>query len=115
MSKFRSDECYKTQQSNDNKSIYGYVTNDNMFINNNSCFDVTPSFINYFPMGKPQQYVDIENELLGINRNNSKCSEKKYYPTFIPLNYNKTICKKTQQIRPNGYYLESNTLRGPLS
>ena len=127
----KTDDCHKKYQYIDNKSIFDYVTNTNMFINKNACFDITPPFLSFLPIGKPQQNIDIENELFNINRNNSRCPENKWIsnnpnlaeivsniPDTTNINANLCIGPK-QQIRFDGYYPESNILRqksnGPLS
>lgn len=77
-SKFKNDECYIDQFNSSNKSIFGYMTDNNMFVNKNECLDITPTFLNYIPSGTPKQNVDIENELRGAMRNNSRCTSCKY-------------------------------------
>lgn len=117
-SKFRSDDCYQGQQNNDNHSIFGYMTDTNMYINKNSCLDDTPNFMPYIQSGIPVQNVDIENDLRGITRNNTRCSSKKWQSpqpelaetlSTIPVDLypnNKQLCKSEQKILPNGYFKE---------
>lgn len=76
--KLRSDNCYMKQQNNGNKSIFDYVTDTTQFINKSACFDATPPFIGYIPKGVSGQNVEIENELRGGNRPNTKCTSCKY-------------------------------------
>lgn len=116
--KFRYDDCFLQTQSNDNKSIFNYITDNSMFINKNECLDITPPFLNYIPNGVPTQNVDIENELRGVTRNNTRCASCKFnsmepnlansglsnklidtYPN------NKPICKPEFQIIPNSKYI----------
>lgn len=122
-SHFKNDECYINQQNQGNKSIFNYVTDTSMFVNKNQCFDVTPPFLNYIPIGIPTQNVDIENNLRGVIRNNSKCVSCKYTPDNLefssdgfsqkkPLDmppHNRPFCKPDFQILPKGYY--NNTTR----
>ena len=77
-SKFRSEDCNKSQQGYENHSIFKYVTDTNMFVNKINSLDTTPPFLNYIPAGIPIQSVDIENDLRGINRPNTRCSSKKW-------------------------------------
>ena len=109
--KFKDDECYIDQNINDNKSIFGYVTNTEMYVNKNRCFDTTPPFQNYIPSGIPQQNINIENELFNITRNNSRCRARKYTGIDHHLTeqmskkvlYNENLCKPEFKILPNGY------------
>lgn len=118
-SHFKNDECYINQQNQGNKSIFSYITDTNMFINQNQCFDTTPPFLNYIPLGVPTQNVDIENDLRGAVRNNTKCASCKYTPPEASLTFatdgmssnkkldvypnNRPLCKPEYQILPNGY------------
>lgn len=107
-SKFRSDDCYKGQQNYDNKSIFRYMTDSNMFVNENTCLDTTPPFLSYIPAGIPIQSIDIENDLRGINRPNTRCSSKKWNSPNPDLAatiskdvlFNKNVCKSN--IKWNG-------------
>jgi hypothetical protein len=119
-SNFKNDECYINQQNQGNKSIFNYVTDTSMFINKNQCFDVTPPFLSYIPIGIPTHNVDIENNLRGVHRNNTKCASCKYTPEDINLAnnttdmskqqqvnmppHNRPLCKPEFQILPKGYY-----------
>lgn len=119
---FRSDECYLIQKLKSNKSIFDYVVDSNQFVNKNECNDFTPSFSTYIPGGT--QNVDVENELRGINRPNSRCasvkyqspqqgalatigndekvlSEQKVYSTYPN---NKQECSTPYKILPKGYF-----------
>lgn len=89
-----------------------------MFVNNNQCFDVTPPFLSYTPVGIPTQNIDIENDLRGAVRNNSKCESCKFKPANLEfttdgmashekLNLtpnNREFCKPEFKIVPGGYY-----------
>jgi hypothetical protein len=117
-SHFKNDECYINQQNQGNKSIFSYITDTTMFVNKNECFDVNPPFLNYIPIGIPTQNVDIENNLRGVIRNNTKCASCKYQPENLDLSgdgrqnttkldiapHNRQFCKPEYQILPNGYY-----------
>ena len=72
----KSNECYVSQQMKQNKSIFNYMINTRMVINDNS--NNTSPFLNY--MYLPKQNVDrtVENDLLGLSRNNSRCPSCKY-------------------------------------
>ncbi len=114
----KNDECYINQQNQGNKSIFNYVTDTTMFINQNQCFDVTPPFLNYIPSGVPIQNVDIENDLRGSIRNNTKCASCKFTPSELHLTsdgmasntkldifpHNRQKCQPEFQILPKGYY-----------
>ena len=106
---FKNDECYIQQQNKDNKSIFNYIVDNNMFVNQNSCFDTTPPFLNYIPIGIPTQNVDIENELRGATRNNTRCTSCKYQgDTSVDgkkdVNFTQHECKPEFKILPHGYF-----------
>lgn len=75
---FRSDDCYLQQKAKSNKSIFDYVIDASQFVNKNECNDYTPAFLTYIPVGVPTQNVDIENELRGTTRTNTRCASQKY-------------------------------------
>lgn len=111
-SKFRSEDCNQGQKGYENKSIFGYLTDTNMYINKNTCLDDTPSFMPYISSGIPLHSVDIENDLRGITRPNTRCSSKKWQSSnqelietlsTVPV-FNKELCKSEQKILPNGYF-----------
>lgn len=120
-SHFKNDECYINQQNQSNKSIFSYITDTSMFVNKNQCFDVTPPFLSYTPIGVPTQNVDIESNLRGVTRNNSRCASCKYQPDNLGLSldgftnkkqldlspHNRQLCKPDFQILPQGYYNNS--------
>lgn len=110
--KFKMDNCYISAQNNDNNSIFNYMTDKNMYINKNECFDSTPPFLNYIPNGVPRQNVDIENDLRGAKRNNSKCASCKWNPQYPELagnvygvlnQNNKPVCEN-HIIKDGKYY-----------
>jgi hypothetical protein len=116
-SNFKNDECYINQQSQSNKSIFNYIIDSNMFINKNQCFDINPPFLAYIPGGSPVQNVDIESNLKGVVRHNTRCASCKYQPTNLNLTadgnsnkeqlniypHNKQLCSSDYQILPHGY------------
>ena len=65
-------------QNNDNRSIFKYMTDQSMFINNNECIDTTTIFLCYINVGTPKQNIDIENDLRGSTRNNTRCTSCKW-------------------------------------
>jgi hypothetical protein len=110
--KMINDPCYINQKNKGNKSIFEYVTDTTQFVNKNNCFDATPPFIGYIPMGVYGQNVELENELRGSNRANTRCTSCKYQSQQPGLasnglnndvKYNVTQCKHDNQILPNGY------------
>jgi hypothetical protein len=111
---FRSDDCYSKQKSTSNKSIFDYMTDNSIFVNRNACDDFTPPFQAYIPTGTSSMNIDIENDLRGANRINTKCSECKFYPhaeapssNTFPLKEEvlkyKEECTSDQKILPVGY------------
>ena len=72
-----------------NKSIFNYVVNSSMYVNDNQCNNYTPPFLAYMPGGIQAKNVNIENDLKGITRAYSKCQSSKYQPgnpiTFDPV------------------------------
>lgn len=118
-SHFKNDYCFINQYNKSNKSIIDYTINNNAFINKSECVDYTPTFINYMPQGVSNINIDIENELRGSTRLNTKCTSGKFYPedgkiytnggTFDffkqkPTKPVKKECKPELRILPNGYY-----------
>lgn len=118
---FRNDTCFQNQQNAGNKTIFDYVIDTSAYINKNECFDSTPTFLSYIPVGTPQINVDLENELRGSNRANTRCSDCKFRPldeiltsndlqSFTTQNKlnrypnNVQSCSKPFQILPNGYF-----------
>lgn len=95
-----NQNCKYPKEIYPEKSIFKYITNPNMFINKNKCFDPTPPFIGYDKLLN----VDIESNLFGLNRFNSKCSKCKYNPQTDnpPVNKIKE-CKSNYKILPFGY------------
>jgi hypothetical protein len=120
-SHFKNDECYINQQIQSNKSIFNYITDTSMFINKNQCLDVTPPFLSYTPIGVPTQNVDIESDLRGVIRNNTKCSSCKYQGQDLNLTadgysntnkldllpHNRQMCTPEYKILPQGYHNNS--------
>lgn len=114
----KTDDCYIHQQNKDNKSIFSYMTDVNMFVNKNDCFDPTPGFLNYNRIKPPQQNIDIENDLRGAIRINTKCPTGKWTPQDLELAENfstkiindKKICEPQNRILPNGYYMDPVTM-----
>jgi hypothetical protein len=109
--KMKNEPCYINEQNKGNKSIFDYVTDTSMFVNKGNCFDATPPFIGYIPIGVQNQNIDIENELRGATRPNTRCTSCKYQSQQPDLasngsrnvEFNKHECKPEQQILPNGY------------
>ena len=114
--RFTYDSCYEQQKTSTNKSILDYYLNANMFVNNNECLDSTPPFLSYIPVGIPTQNVDLENELRGVTRNNTRCSSCKFNPQDNTLASNglsqtavdvypnnKHVCQPQYQVIPQGY------------
>ena len=87
------------------------MTDSNMFINQNNCLDTTPPFLSYIPAGIPIENIDIENDLRGTNRLNTRCSSKKWMSPNPDLAetvsttalFNKNVCNTDNKILPNGY------------
>jgi len=111
--KIKTDPCYINEQNKGNKSIFDYITDNAQFINKAKCFDSTPPFIGYMPMGIHSQNVDLENELRGATRVNTKCTSCKYQSQMPELAsdglnkeilYNTNQCNHDSKILPKGYY-----------
>mgnify|MGYP003327773498 FL=1 len=113
------DTCATNQQKDANKSIFNYIVDSSRFINKNECNNYTAPFLTYIPTGVLNFNVDIENDLKGINRHNSKCNDCKFHPSEQELQQiqtempngplydkypnNKKECPKDFNILPNGY------------
>ena len=119
--KNKYDSCFLKQYTESNKSIFNYVVDNSKFINKNECNNYTAPFLTYIPTGTPVLNVDIENELKGMARPMTKCTNCKYHPDdpnlaqVTNLNYkmfnqyphNKKECKPQYNILPNGYIDQS--------
>lgn len=99
--KMKNDSCYINEQNKGNKSIFEYVTDTTQFINKDNCFNASPPFIGYIPMGIFSQNIDLENELRGAYRPNTRCTTCKYQGSQLASNgldtnvmYNTNECKK---------------------
>jgi len=114
--KLKLDDCYSKQRSSSNKSIFEYMTDNTIFVNRNACDDFTPPFLSYIPSGTSSMNIDVENDLRGVNKINTKCAECKYHPETLPVANNdnnfplketlskyKEECKEEHKILPNGY------------
>ena len=119
---FRNDSCFLNQTNKSNKSILDYTLDTTPFVNKNECSDFTPTFLSYIPSGIKKMDVDLENELRGTVRPNTKCASCKFNPqdghihTDVgnkvedlkkqPINKDhiKPECKPEFKILPNGYY-----------
>ena len=108
--------CFLKEQEQTNKSIFDYVVDSSKYINHNECNNYTPPFLTYIPSGSPVKNVDIENDLKGITRLNTKCVSCKYQPeqpltqanpfrqqVFNAMPNNKNECKPTYNILPKSY------------
>ena len=98
-----------TREPSARKTIFEYVTDNSMYVNKSECFDSTPPFVSYIPIGVPTKNVDIETELRGANRIWSRSKENKYYPESLntvqsldnkPIQ-NLNECKENQKIINN--------------
>jgi hypothetical protein len=78
----KNDPTYINQYNkyDGNRSIFGYRTNQNMYINTQQN-TIVPSFLHNY-VSKPKLNVDIENELFNITRNNNRCASMKFNTTL---------------------------------
>lgn len=101
---FKMDSCYINEQNKDNKSIFTYVTDTTKYINKSNCFDSSPPFLNYIPSGIQAQNIDIENDLRGAMRSNTRCTSCKYQspdPNLASNGMNKDIKYNTNECKPD--------------
>ena len=115
--KSKNDSCFLKQQEKGNRSIFDYVVDPSMYINQNECNNYTAPFLTYIPTGLNERSILIENELKGMNRLNTKCQSCKYEPEdsnlitsdlwkqkqFNEMPNNKKECNKKYNILPKGY------------
>lgn len=116
---FKNDNCFLNQTNKSNKSILDYNLDTSAFINKNECNDFTPTFLSYIPTGIKEMNIDLENELRGSNRANTKCTTCKFNPSEEHIHTNevsilkkqkvdtehiKQECKNEFKILPNGYF-----------
>ena len=107
--KTKYDSCEMNQQQQNNKSIFSYVVDNAMYINNNECNNYTAPFLTYIPSGISTKSEDVENDLKGMTRPYSKCATCKFTPdvtnTTPKLNENnKKECARDYNILPDGYF-----------
>jgi len=112
MNKQIYDSCYGAQKLSGNGSIFNYYTDNSMYINKNKCDDFTPPFISYTPIGVGERNINLENDLKGITRSNSRCASFKYIPNDSNLierldttviDISSKNCTNEFKILPNGY------------
>lgn len=116
---FKNDSCFLNQTNKSNKSILNYTLDTSAFVNKNECSDFTPTFLSYIPSGTKEINIDLENELRGAIRPNTKCASCKFNPSEIHDHTNdlsilknqpidtkqiKQECKPEFKILPNGYF-----------
>lgn len=116
--KNRYDSCFMNQQAQSNKSIFDYVVDKSMYKNENECNNYTAPFLTYIPSGVTSKNVDIENDLKGMTRLNTKCINCKFTPDEEELQLpqiqtnkklydqfpnNKSECDMKHNILPQGY------------
>lgn len=65
------------------RSIFGYMTDSSMYINQNECNNYAPPFLTYIPTGVPKLNIDIDTELRGITRHTTKCIGCKHKPESL--------------------------------
>lgn len=78
--KTKYDICTSNQLKSSNKSIFDYIVDKSRFVNDNECNNYTAPFLTYIPSGTPNRNVDIENDLKGMSRITTKCTDCKYKP-----------------------------------
>lgn len=115
--KNKYDACFMKQYQESNKSIFDYVVDQSRFINKNECNNYTAPFLTYIPSGVPKMNIDIENDLKGMTKPTTKCTDCKYQPEDPNLiqaegfeykmkdiyPHNKQQCPNEYNILPNGY------------
>lgn len=84
------------------KTTFNWITDSNSKTQVN-CVDFTPPFLNYTPSGISTQNVDVENDLKGIVRKNTRCSMCKFHPGQLGKNSMLPECNHSNKIRPDGY------------
>ena len=99
--KNKYDACFTKQHDQSNRSIFDYVVDKSRFVNKNECNNYTAPFLTYIPSGIPKMNVDIENELKGMTKPVTKCSECKYKPEDESLVQSYGFDKKMMDVYPN--------------
>jgi len=84
------------------KSIFDYVVDSSMYVNQNECNDYTPPFVSYMPGGVPN--IDAENQLRGMNSKEYKISNPRLAQGIQQKkeSWSKKECET--KILPNGYF-----------
>ncbi len=111
----QTQEQTQEQKFDNQRTIFDYVTDNSMYINKSQCFNSTPPFVSYTPIGVPNKNIDIENDLRGSTRYITKSTENKYYPEDLKTVqsmsntniYNLNECNKDIKIL-NGYINQNN-------
>jgi hypothetical protein len=94
------------------KTTFNWITDSNSKTKVN-CLDFTPPFLHSTLNGQGISTinVDVENDLKGIVRKNTRCSMCKFQPGKQWPQSNLPTCNHVNKIRPNGYmvYLKPET------
>ncbi|NBU33908.1 hypothetical protein EB118_02120 [bacterium] len=95
-----NDECYLQQKDTNNNGIFSYVTDVSRHEHKEHCANYNPPFIGYVPRGVSAGLsLEVENDLKGITRVYSKCTDKKYAP--IDENLVQGLSKKIVNADPH--------------
>lgn len=86
------------------KTTFNWITDSNSKIQVN-CLDFTPPFLHSTLNGQGASLinVDIENDLKGIVRKNTRCTMCKFHPGQQGQQSNLPECTHVNKIRPDGY------------
>jgi hypothetical protein len=87
----QTDQRYLISTNRSNKSLFAYQTDLDRFVNQDTCFQSAPPFINSPITGISNERIQIESNLKGITNSASKCQECNFTPANADLAQNKLL------------------------
>jgi hypothetical protein len=72
------DQCALDQRENLSRNQFNLIVDPSVMESKQKCFQSQSPFVNNPFKSIPSEYIDVESELNGLNRLNSKCNAKKY-------------------------------------
>lgn len=73
------DQCALNQRDTLSTEQFNLIVDPSIMESKKKCFQSQSPFVDNPYKSIPSQYIDIESELNGLNRLNSKCSANKYH------------------------------------
>lgn len=73
------DQCSLNQREALNNSQFNLIVDPSLNESKQKCYQSQSPFVNNPFNSIPSEFIDVESELNGLNRLNSKCNAKKYH------------------------------------